>query len=75
MGRVAARGVKSPNIQGIAKNGSVGMTIAKTRRTTPLFKPLVLEFFDAADKKGSLHRRGQHHCLVQERKAENENCL
>jgi hypothetical protein len=30
---------------------------------------------DAANKREILHRRGQHLCLVQERKAENEECL
>jgi hypothetical protein len=41
------------------------------------FKPLVTEFFGAACKKGeeSIQEGRQHLCLVQERKAENEECF
>jgi hypothetical protein len=50
------------------------MAIAKMGQTRPL-KPLVLEFFGAVIKKGDFPQEGQHLCLVQERKAENEECF
>jgi hypothetical protein len=41
----------------------------------PLFSRSFLEFFDAANKKGDFNAGGGSIlCLVQERKAENEEC-
>jgi hypothetical protein len=51
------------------------MAIAKTPRTNASFKPFVMEFFDAATTKGDLTQEGAASFLVQERKAENEECF
>jgi len=60
---------------GIPPNWHVGMAFAKTAPARPLLKPIVLEFFGAANKKGRFFTGGAASCLVQERKAENEECL
>jgi hypothetical protein len=57
------------------QTGPVGMAFAKKPATRPIFKPPVWNSLVLPQKKGDEHRRGQHPCLVQERKAENEECL
>jgi hypothetical protein len=56
-------------------NGRWAWQLPKPRGRTPLFKPFVMEFFDAATTKGDLTQEGAASFLVQERKAENEECF
>ena len=52
------------------------MAFAKIGPTGPLFKPLVLEFLSMLPQKRVINTGGGGIlCLVQERKAENEECL